>query len=108
MTHHSPCIVLIWENKVDHQGLIGLFNVSQTNDNEQHVQIDRLRDGNYQNLLSDLCIEGIPKSESSTITVSNGGKIAVPSVAAILHYSGFVLRPQMFYSDLFDFDYKGM
>lgn len=106
MTHHSPCLVLIWENKIDRQGLIGLFNVSQNND--QHVQIDRLPDGNYPNLLSDLCIEGIPNSESSSIIVSHGGKIPVPSIASVLHYSGILLQPRMFYSELFDFDYKGM
>jgi hypothetical protein len=108
ITHHSPCIVAVWENESDHQGLIGLFNVSQNNTNEQYVQFDNLPDGQYQNLLSNLSIKEIPKSESSTITVSNNGKIRVPSVAAILQYSSFVLQPSMFYSELFDFDYKGM
>ena len=108
LTHHNPCIVLIWENEIDRQGLIGLFNVAQKNDNQQSVQIDHLPDGNYQNLLADLGVEEIPKSDSSTITVSNKGTIPVPPVAAVLHYSGFSLRPTMFYSELFDFDYKGM
>jgi len=29
-------------------------------------------------------------------------------VAAVLYYSDFILQPKMFYSELFDFDYKGM
>lgn len=107
ISHHSPCIVLIWENEKDLQGLIGLFNVTQNHDQQQYIQIDRLPDGNYRNLLSDLGVEGIQKSDSS-ITVSNNGTISVPPVVAVLHYSGFVLRPRMFYSELFDFDYKGM
>jgi hypothetical protein len=65
--------------------------------------LDHLPDGKYQNLLSNLGIE----SESSTIIESNNGKICVPLVAAVFHYSGFILRPQMFYSELFDFNYKG-
>jgi hypothetical protein len=70
--------------------------------------LNNLPDGKYQNLLSNLGIKEIPESESSTIIVSNNGKICVPLVATVFHYSGFVLRPQMFYSELFDFDYKGM
>ncbi len=108
LTHHSPCIVAVWENQSDLQGLIGLFNVSQNNTNEQYVQFDHLPDGKYQNLLSYLDIKEIQKSESSTIIVSDNGKIRVPLVAAIFHYSGFVLQPDMFYSELFDFDYRGM
>ena len=108
ITHHSPCIVAVWESKSDREGLIGLFNVSQNNANQQYVQFDKLPDGKYKNLLSNLGIKEIPKSESSTVTVSNNGKIRVPPVATVLHYSGFVLQPQMFYSELFDFDYHGM
>ncbi len=67
-----------------------------------------LPDGKYQNLLSNLGITEISKSESSTITVSNNGKIRVPPIVAVIHYEGFVLQPKMFYSELFDFDYKGM
>ncbi|CAF1134171.1 unnamed protein product [Adineta steineri] len=108
ITHHSPCIVTVWENEFDRQGLIGIFNVSQNNRNEEYIQINNLPDGEYQNLLSNSGIKEIDKCESSTITISNNGKIRIPSVALIIQYSGFILQPQMFYSEIFDFDYKGM
>lgn len=108
ITHHSPCIAAVWENPSDRQGLIGLFNVSQNNTNQQYIEFNNLPDGKYQNLLFDLGIKDISKSECSTITVSNNGKISVPPVAVIFHYSDFILQPQMFYSELFDFNYKGM
>lgn len=108
MTHHSPCIVAVWESQLDRQGLIGIFNVLQNNLNQQYIHFDNLPNGKYFNLLSDLSIKEIPKCESSTITVSNNGNIRVPPIAAVIYYSGFILQPKMFYSELFDFDYKGM
>lgn len=109
MTHHSPCIVILWENQQDQQGLIALFNVSQQNNsNQQFIQFKNLPDGIYENLLSKIDIKGIDQSSDSTINVSNNGQIPVPSIASVLFYSGFVLKPNMFYSELFDFDYKGM
>ncbi|UJR29841.1 hypothetical protein I4U23_017384 [Adineta vaga] len=106
ITEHNPCIVIIWENEFDKQGLIGIFNVSQTN--EENIQIKNLPDGNYENLLFNSELKDLIQCKSSTINVSNDGRISIPSVALILHYSGFILRPQMFYSELFDFNYKGM
>ncbi|CAF2776509.1 unnamed protein product [Rotaria sp. Silwood2] len=108
ITHHSPCIVVVWQTESDRQGLIGLFNVSQSNTDQKYVQFDNLPDGQYQNLLSNLSIKGMPQCESSMVTVSDNGKIPVPLVATVLHYFGFLLQPKMFYSELFDFDYKGM
>ncbi|CAF3432945.1 unnamed protein product, partial [Rotaria sp. Silwood2] len=108
ITHHSPCIVVVWQTESDRQGLIGLFNVSQSNTDQKYVQFDNLPDGQYQNLLSNLSIKGMPQCESSMVTVSDNGKIPVPLVATVLHYFGFFLQPKMFYSELFDFDYKGM
>lgn len=108
ITHHSPCIVAIWEIESDREGVIGLFNVSQNDKEEQFVQFDNLTDGTYQNLSSNFDIRLCSEYESKTITVLNNGKIPVPSVTTIIHYSGCILRPKMFYSELFDFDYKEM
>ncbi|CAF1542027.1 unnamed protein product [Rotaria sp. Silwood1] len=105
ITHHSPCIVAVWQTESDRQGLIGVFNVLQSNTDNNYIQFDNLPDGKYQNLLSN---KEISPCESSIVTVSDNGKIPVPSVAVVLHYSGFLLQPKMFYSELFDFDYKGM
>ncbi|CAF5091520.1 unnamed protein product, partial [Rotaria sp. Silwood1] len=105
ITHHSPCIVAVWQTESDRQGLIGVFNVLQSNIDNNYIQFDNLPDGKYQNLLSN---KEISPCESSIVTVSDNGKIPVPSVAVVLHYSGFLLQPKMFYSELFDFDYKGM
>ncbi|CAF1623824.1 unnamed protein product [Adineta ricciae] len=97
---------MIWENENNRQGLIGIFNVSKTN--EQFIRIQDLPDGKYENLLSNPKIKDITQYDCPTIDVTNNGNILVPPVACILHYSGFVLRPKMFYSELFDFNYKGM
>ncbi|CAF1395118.1 unnamed protein product [Adineta ricciae] len=106
ITEHHPCIVIIWENENNREGLIGIFNVSKTN--EQFIRIQDLPDGKYENLLSNPKIKDIIQYDYPTINVTNNGNILIPPVACILHYSGFVLRPKMFYSELFDFNYKGM
>jgi hypothetical protein len=48
LTHHSPCIVAVWESERDREGLIGLFNVSQHNTNQQYVHFDNLPDENIE------------------------------------------------------------
>ena len=109
ITHNEPSLVAVWENENDRQGLIGIFNVNQRNTKGNVIQMKNLPDGIYSNYLSDVQI--LPSSSSSsinfpsTIDVSNGGSIPVPLTISILHYSGFLLHPQMFYTDLFDFDY---
>ena len=109
ITHYSPCIVLVYELKSDQQGLICLINVEQIDSEVKSTQIRNLPDGNYRNLLADLCIDDIPKDQSSSIiTVTNNGHIPNPAIVSVLYYSDFLLHPHMFYSESIDFVYHGM
>ncbi|CAF4865472.1 unnamed protein product, partial [Rotaria sp. Silwood1] len=98
LTHHSPCIVAVWEVTSAREGLIGLFNVAQESNDEQFVQISNLPAGNYENLFVDLGVNELLKDESRIISVNNNGKLRVPIVATIFHYTGILLRPQTFYT----------
>lgn len=105
LTHHSPCIVAVWEVASMREGLIGIFNVAQEVTDEQFIQIPNLPDGDYESLFVDLGVDELRNDESRTISVNNNGEVRVPTVATILHYTNVVLRPQTFYSEIFDFNY---
>ena len=105
LVHHSPCIVAVWEVPLLREGLIGIFNVAQETTDEQFIQIPNLPDGNYQNLFVDLGVKELLNDESRTISVDNNGKLRVPKVATVFHYKDVLLRPQTFYSEIFDFKY---
>ena len=105
LTHHSPCIVAVWEAPSIREGLIGIFNVAQETVDQQSIQIFNLPDGNYQNLFVDLGVKELLEDESRTISVNDNGKVPVPRVASVLHYSNVLLHPKTFYSDIFDFNF---
>ena len=106
LTHHSPCIVAIWEVASTCEGLIGIFNVVQETNHDQMIQIPNLPVGNHENLLIDLGVEDLADHEARTISVDQEGRVPVPLVASVLHYTGIVLRPKPFYSEIFDFSYR--
>jgi hypothetical protein len=98
--------VAIWEVASIREGLIGIFNVAQETSDEQFVQIPSLPEGDYENLFVDLGVKELLKDECHTIFVDNNGKLRVPIVATVLHYTGVLLRPKTFYSEIFDFNYS--
>ncbi|CAF1102446.1 unnamed protein product [Didymodactylos carnosus] len=107
LTHHSPCIVGIWEDEVSKEGLIGVFNVEQIAKQDDELEISNLPDGTYQNLLIDLGLKGENTYEQDVEINVKNGKLKVPQLACILHYKQLILDPQVFYSDIFDFNYRG-
>ena len=71
--------------------------------------MQKLPDGNYPNLISNLSIIDISGDQfPSVVKVTNDGHIPVPAIVSVLHYENFLIRPRMFYSDWFDFRYQGM
>ena len=108
LIHHSPCIVAVWEVCSTREGLIGIFNVAQETIDDQFVQIPNLPDGDYQNLLVNLGVKEILEDESSIISVNDNGKVRVPMVAFILHYTNVLLYPKTFYSEIFDFNFTNL
>ena len=106
LTHHSPCIVAVWEVESTREGLIGIFNVAQEADGEQFIRIPNLPNGNYKNLFVDMGVNELLRRELRAVSVNNNGRLAVPKVAIVLHYTDILLRPKPFYSATFDFNYR--
>ena len=105
-THHSPCIVAVWEAESTREGLIGVFNVAQEADEEQFIRIPYLPNGNYKNLFVDMGVNDLLRRERHLISVNNNGQLAVPKVAIVLHYTNILLHPKPFYCTTFDFNYR--
>jgi hypothetical protein len=106
LTQPSPCIVAVWEVESTREGLIGIFNVAQEADGEQFIQIPSLPDGNYKNLFVDMGVNELLQHELCAVSVNNNGRLAVPKVAIVLHYTNILLCPEPFYSATFDFNYR--
>ncbi|CAF4249111.1 unnamed protein product [Rotaria socialis] len=106
LTHHSPCIVAVWEVKSTREGLIGIFNVAQEADGAQFIQIPNLSNGNYKNLFIDMGVNELLRYELRAVSVNSNGRLAVPKVAIVLHYTDILLLPKPFYSVTFDFNYR--
>jgi hypothetical protein len=106
LTHHSPCIVAIWEVESTREGLIGIFNVAQEANGEQFIRIANLPNGKYKNLFIDMGVNELLRHELRAVPVSNYGQLAVPKVAFVLHYTNVLLYPKPFYSATFDFNYR--
>ncbi|CAM4844396.1 unnamed protein product [Rotaria magnacalcarata] len=106
LTHHSPCIVAVWEVESTREGLIGIFNVAQEADGAQFIQIPNLPNGNYKNLFVDMGVNELLRYELRAVSVNSNGRLAVPKAAIVLHYTDILLRPKPFYSVTFDFNYR--
>ncbi|CAF1271864.1 unnamed protein product, partial [Didymodactylos carnosus] len=106
LTHHSPCIVAVWEAASICEGLIGVFNVMQEANCEQFIQIPNLPKGIYENLFVDMGVSALLEREFRTVSVDKNGLLPVPAVASVLYYVGVLLHPKPFYSEIFDFNYR--
>ena len=106
LTHYSPCIVAVWEVESTREGLIGIFNVAQEADGEQFIRIPYFPNGNYRNLYVDMGVNDLLRREFRAVPVNNNGRLVVPKVAIVLHYTDILLRPKPFYSTTFDINYR--
>jgi len=106
LTHHSPCIVAVWEISSTLEGLIGVFNVTQEANSKQCIKIPNLPKGDYENLFVDIGVNELLDDEFHTVSVDKNGELSVPKVAIVLHYTGVRLCPKTFYSEIFDFNYR--